>query len=290
MKSHARSLVPALAKRALIRGVEGYRLATSRLRTTPDFIIVGAQRCGTTSLYRYLIGHPSVVPASKKEVHFFDFNYEKGLGWYRSHFPLRAYKYYRKTIHGKSLLTGEASPYYLFHPQALRRIAETFPAIKLIAILRNPIDRAYSHYQHEVRRGHETLSFEEAIDRERQRLQGELDGMLAEESSCSFAHQHYSYLSRGIYATQLCELRRAGFSDEQVLALQAEEFFGAAEHHFKRLLEFLGLPEWQPEKFEPFNLLDYEEMGGGMRERLRLFFEPHNQKLYELLGRDFGWR
>jgi hypothetical protein len=267
-----------------------YRRATGRLRMMPDFIIVGAQRAGTTSLYRYLTAHPSVVAASRKEVHFFDIGYHEGLSWYRSHFPLRARKRYRERMRGRLFRTGEASPYYMFHPHALRRIAAALPHVKLIAILRNPIDRAYSQYHHEVRGGHERLPFEEAIDREPERLRDELPRLLADERFYSAAHQHHSYLSRGIYARQLRELYRLGLGDDRLMVLQSETFFADPGREFPRVLEFLGLPEWRPPTFERFNVLRYDQMGLATRERLRRFFEPHNRELYALLGRDLEWR
>ena len=121
--------------------------------TKPNFLIIGAQRCGTTSLYNYLIQHPQIVPSSKKEVHFFDLNFHLGQSWYEKHFPEVS----------DNILTGEASPYYIFHPLCPKRIFDYDPSVKLIVILRNPIDRAYSHYRHIVRLGHEPLKFEDAL-------------------------------------------------------------------------------------------------------------------------------
>ncbi len=130
----------------------------------PAFVIVGAQRGGTTSLYRYLAAHPGVLPASRKELHYFTNRHDRGPDWYRSQFP--------PTPPGT--ITGESTPYYLFHPHAPRRLHAFAPDVKLIVLLRNPVDRAYSHYQLQVRRRHETLPFEEAIAREEERLAGEL--------------------------------------------------------------------------------------------------------------------
>ena len=112
----------------------------------PDFIIVGGQRCGTTSVYNNLISNPDVTPATKKEIHFFSDNYHKGLTWYQNQFK-------------KSLCTGEATPYYIFHPHSLRRISNDIPNVRIIILLRNPVDRAYSHYWLEVRLKNEHLSF-----------------------------------------------------------------------------------------------------------------------------------
>src|SRR6188508_1226206 len=115
------------------------RLDTAHLRQPPTFMIIGTQKGGTTSLHRYLDKHPDVTMALKKEVHFFDSFYFKGSDWYLAHFPLRS----------EAAQTGEASPTYIFHPEAPRRVYDAFPQVKLIALLRNPVDRAYSHHQME---------------------------------------------------------------------------------------------------------------------------------------------
>ena len=113
---------------------KAFRMITAIQRSFPDFIIIGAQMCGTTSLYDYLAKHPNVLLSYVKEIHFFDHSYNKGLLWYRSFFPLRIIK-------GKRM-TGEASPYYIFHSHSAKRIAKTLPSVKLIVMLRNPVDRS----------------------------------------------------------------------------------------------------------------------------------------------------
>jgi|SRR5690242_3518862 len=119
----------------------------------PHFLIIGAQRCGTTSLFEYLARHPDVAPPSAKELHFFDSEYHKGDAWYRERFPsLR-----------NGFITGEATPYYIFHPHTPTRVRDWNSKVKLIVLLRNPVDRAYSHYHHEVRLGTESLDFETAL-------------------------------------------------------------------------------------------------------------------------------
>ncbi|MEJ2557594.1 MAG: sulfotransferase domain-containing protein, partial [Anaerolineae bacterium] len=139
------------AKRAVVKGIQHYRLITRFMRVLPDFLIIGAQKCGTDSLFRYLGGHPCIKLASSKEAHYFDLKFDKGINWYRSHFPLIPYKYSVKRLRKQDLITGEATPYYLFHPHAPGRAAAIVPHVKLIVLLRNPADRAYSHYNHEVK-------------------------------------------------------------------------------------------------------------------------------------------
>ena len=142
------------------------RLASGHMRSLPDFIMIGGMKCGTTSLFQYLQQHPGVSRVYVEEVHFFDLHYGRGLNWYRAHFPVKG--------KGEATICGDDSPYYIFHPLVPARVREDVPGAKLIALLRNPVDRAYSHYHHELRRGREDLSFEKALDREEERLEGEV--------------------------------------------------------------------------------------------------------------------
>ena len=140
-----------------------WRRATAPARDLPDFVILGAQRSGTTSLYDWLSDHPAVVPATRKEVHYFDLHYDRGLGWYRAHFPMG---------HGAHL-TGEATPYLLFHPLAPDRVARDLPpTTRFVVLLRHPVQRAVSHYWHERRMGTESETLAVAVAAEEQRLAG----------------------------------------------------------------------------------------------------------------------
>ncbi len=239
----------------------------------PDFIIVGAQRCGTSSLYAYLAQHPLIAPAARKEVHYFDLNYAKGIEWYRSQFP-------PKTDPG--VLTGEASPYYLFHPLAGKRCAEAVPEAKIIVLLRDPADRAYSHYHHEVRKGREELSFEEALDCEEERLAGERERLIADPAYRSRAYQSYSYQARGVYADQL-EVWIEGFGRERMLIVESERLFEDPAAEYPRVLEFLGLPLAAPAEYRRWNAGSYEAMAPETRRRLESYFEPHMRRLRVLL-------
>jgi hypothetical protein len=248
----------------------------------PDFLIIGAQKCGTTFLYHLLCQHPYVEPATTKEVHFFDTNFAEGVQWYRSHFSPPSQQ------DGRKILTGESSPYYIYHPHAARRAAKVVPRAKLIALLRNPVDRAYSDYNHKFREAREHLSFEEAIEAEEDRLRGEKEKLLADEDYHSPKYRKYSYLSRGIYVDQLVEWDRH-FDRDQLLVLKSEDFFENPRESYERVLGFLGLPMWQAGASGQRNEGEYGEMTLATRRRLEAYFEPHNHRLYEFLGVDFGW-
>jgi hypothetical protein len=245
------------------------RVASTWSRHAPDFVIVGAQRGGTTSLYRALIAHPEIAGAVRKEVHFFDLRYDRGMDWYLAHFPKR----------GEAEAVGEASPFYLFHPLVPRRMREALPTVTPIALLRNPVDRAYSQYQLNVRRGQERRSFEDALDAEPTEIADQRDVIRARWST---------YLARGRYAEQLDRWFDA-FPREQLLIASSEEFFSAPEPFFRRILARLGLPGWSPPRFRVRHRADYAPMNPATRRRLEAYFAPHNRRLYALLGRDLGW-
>jgi hypothetical protein len=259
------------------------RYLTSGVRRPPDFLIIGAARCGTTSFHASLNEHPCVEPTWRKEIYFFDRHWAKGLSWYRAHFPIR---------HARTL-AGEATPCYLIHPHVPRRVLDTVPKVRLIALLRDPVDRAYSFYQMKLRYGFETLPFEEAVEREADRLAGEMERMLEDESYYAFAFQHYSYLHRGIYAEQLSHWLKH-FSRDQLLILDSHSFDSDPSGTMRHVSAFLDLPEPPDAKSgargKKLNFAPYPAMKASTRRELTDYFRPHNQRLYHLLGRDFGWK
>jgi hypothetical protein len=262
-----------------------WRLTTAPIRTLPDFVIIGAQKCGTSFLYQLLVQHPHVKPAFAKEVHYFDLNCRKGDNWYRSYFPVQV-------RNSRKYITGEASPYYLFHPHAPRRASTVLPDAKLIVMLRNPVDRAYSHYQHQVKRGkgegRETLTFEEAIEAEKRILPGEVSKMLQDEFYESLRHRTRSYLRRGIYIDQLLAWS-SFFPRKQMLILKSEDLFNDTTNVLERILDFLKIPHWVPETYSIPNKREYAGVSPLIRQRLDEYYKPHNQRLYEYLGVDLGW-
>lgn len=257
------------------------RAATTSLRGLPDFMIIGTQRGGTTSLYNYLIRHPDIAAASRKEVHYFDANLHQGIRWYKAHFPASLPTSRRR-------LTGEGTPYYLFHPRIPQTVHQLLPDIKLIAMLRNPVDRAYSHYQHEVRHGRESLTFEEAITAEPSRLQGEEDRMMADASYASSAHRRHSYLARGIYVDQVSRWLQL-FGSRQLLVVRSEDFYADPGTVTNNVLSFLALSPLTLPEHRRYQAAEYSRMEDATRERLVEYFAPHNERLHKLVGRSFGW-
>jgi hypothetical protein len=263
------------------------RLVTAPLRTYPNFLIIGAQRCGTTSLYNFLTEHSCILPALKKEVHFFDINYRRGDYWYRAHFPLSKH-IFKDARDDEAVITGEATPYYLFHPLAAARVYQKIPDVKIIIMLRNPVDRAYSHYHHECDIEIEKLSFEDAVKAETERLKGEEDKMIHRPRYRGFYHQHFSYLARGIYVDQL-KRWTPFFSKDQILILKSEDFFSNTQVSMKRVFEFLNIKAFKLNHYKIYNQINYSDMNPETRSRLSEYFHDHNERLYEYLGVDFHW-
>lgn len=245
----------------------------------PDFLILGAQKAGTTALYAYLRWHPSITGPSWKEVSFFDRHYRRGVAWYRGHFPLRA----------GGRVVGEASPGYLFHPLAPERVRATVPRARLIVLLRDPVDRALSHYHHEVALGREPLSFEDALAAEPERTRGEEERMVRDPAYFSHAWWDHSYAARGRYAEQL-ERWLAVFPREQLLVVTSDELAADTPAAYGRVLEFLGAPAHDLAAYPRVYEQSYGAMAAETRRRLAETFAEPNRRLYELLGRDLGWQ
>ena len=271
-----------------------YGSATASSRPLPDFLVIGAKKGGTTSVANWLARHPHVLPMfprvqRAKSPHYFDINYWRGQAWYRSHFHSRAFRRLHERRTGIRPIAGESSPYYLFHPAAAQRIKETVPDVKLVAVLREPVSRAYSNYWDRRATGHEDLpTFEAALEAEPQRLAAVTDASLQPADAYSYDHDNHSYLARGYYAQQLRRYYEH-FDREQLLVLSAETVKRQPEASFRRLEAFLGVPSVAIDLTLVNVRAGYPSIAPETRDRLRDHYTPHNEELYELLGEDFGW-
>jgi Sulfotransferase domain len=191
----------------------------------PNFLIVGAMKCGTSSMASYLGEHPAVYMVPGKELEFFDRLWENGLDWYRRQFAAGA---------GSSAI-GEASPTYLGDGQALARIASVLPEAKLIVMLRNPVDRAYSHYWHWRLQMNETRTFAEAVA-------DELDAGSPDSDPTPgpAGPPRSDYVGDGRYLSQLEVLCRH-FPREQLLVLLLEDLEQRAVETFQTVCDFLDV-------------------------------------------------
>ena len=242
-------------------------------RALPDAMIIGAMKCGTSSLHNYLAQHPGVIAPLRKEVHYFDLHYDEGELWYRANFARS----------GEPGLNLDSSPYYLAHPLAPQRAHALVPNARLIVLLRDPVRRAYSHYWHERDKQRETLPFEEAIAAEPTRLGDDEQRLARGEIRHSRAHQHFGYLARGRYAEQL-ERWWQVYPREQTLVLRFEDLAREPMSVLGRTLDFLGLPRVERVRLEARNVRKYPPMDPTTADRLRDYFAPHEARLQVLLG------
>ena len=292
------------------RAYRAFRRATSPLRILPSFAVIGAQRAGTTSLFDDLLHHPEIAGPSgedkrlmwpEKELDFFSNRYYEGLGWYRGFFPTTVSRR-RARRAGRSLIAGEATPFYLVHPGAPERMAATLPGMRLVVLLRDPVARAYSHYQLNRRTGLEPLSFEDALASEEDRLAGEGDRLRADPRYRSPAFRLYSYFTRGLYAEQL-ERWLAHFPREQFAIYSAEEFFARRDEVYREIVAFLGVrPKRRSElpwrrtlggrtsaAAKAKNRVPYDPLDPALRAALEERYAEPNARLVGLLERRFPW-
>ncbi len=284
-----KTLPPAARRTAHAVSVNAGRL-THRARMLPGFLIVGAQRGGTTSMYRTLDQHPAILKAVlHKGVHYFDTGYDHGLGWYQGHFPLRATAARARRAAGDVPVTFESSPYYLFHPLAAERISRDLPGVKLLVLVRDPVERAYSAHAHELARGYETEPFERALELEEQRLAGEAEKIVSQPGYQSHSHQHHGYLARGHYADQLERLSEL-FGRDRVHVVDSGRFFTEPEPVYDGVLEFLGLRRSGYPVFERHNARPRSPMPESLRAALGERFASSDERLTGWLGQPPSWR
>lgn len=281
-------------ERTARRAVQGTTRTVGRLtagaRMTPTFLIVGAKRCGTTSMYRTLTAHPQVLSAVlHKEVHYFDTGYQHGPRWYQAHFPTRAAARRVQRRTGHAAITGEATPYYMWHPLAPDRIATDLPGVRLVVMLRDPVQRAYSEHAHGVSAGVEDQPFELALELEEERLAGEEGRLVSDPAYRSVHHAHHAYVRRGRYVEQLERMEHL-VGRERIHVIDSDALFSDAEPALEALVAFLGLQPWAPATLRNLNARTRSVMPEALRARLTQEFTPYDERLASWLGWTPSWR
>lgn len=289
-KSQSRDEVTDLLRPRLRQGADLVGQGTRRLRALPGLLIAGGQRCGTTSMYKALVQQPTIYrPVWRKGVHYFDVAFDHDLEWYRGHFPLRAQLERSSRKHGTRALCFESSPYYLFHPLAGERIAATLPEVKMLILVRDPVERAYSAHAHELARGFETLPFEEALAAEAGRLEGEEQRLRDDPGYESTAHRHQAYRQRGEYAPQVAKMATL-LGRSQVKVVDSHRFFETPGPVYAEVLDWLGVSQVQKPAFDKYNGRPRLEMPSHVRRALDEHFVPFDDQLTPWLGHVPSWR
>lgn len=267
------------------------RTRTGRFRALPDFLVIGAQRCGTSSLYKYLEAHPNVVASIRKEIEYFSTEYDQGESWYRAHFPLRSRLWAMSKLSGVTPVCFEATPDYLLDPRAAPRAKEMLPDAKIVVLLRDPVERAFSHYHHNLRYNLEPLTFDEALDAEPERLSGELERIAADPFYKALPLRRHSYVARGLYAGQLRPWLQA--YGDAVSIIPSAGLFEDTSGRLADLCRFVGVPPHAQREYRNYSYTSHPAPKAAMtdaaRKRLAERFAEPNRELFELIGRDFGW-
>lgn len=253
------------------RGALGLRSRHPR----PHFLGIGTQKGGTTTLYQLLQPHPEVYLPSNKELHYFTKHYAQGEAWYVEQFQAA----------GAGQLRGEITPYYLFHEAAPARIHALRPDMRLIALLRDPVERCLSQYFHSRRLGLEDLPLEAALDAEPKRLAGS-EALIREPGGTHPSHQEHSYLARSRYEQQLQRYFHL-FGRNNVLVLRSEDLFEQPQASLEALSRFLGIRPFSADTVVPkANRGEGEASGvsGNVRAQLAHELAP----TYQWLGQELG--
>lgn len=268
-----------------------FRGLTKWIRIDPTFIIIGAGRSGTTALYDYLTKNKDGFEAPTKELHFFDEYFDKGIKWYRGNFPTIFHKFYLENILNRKIIVGEATATYFHNPLVTKRIASTIPHVKLIVMLRNPVDRAHSHYKRRYERGGENNSFEDVIEKGLTYLQQKKDNEILDKVPQQYLS--HSYISRGLYYEQL-KIWTKYFLKSQIFLIKSEDFFDDPSSVLYKVYKFLGKKNVDLKNIS--NLKINKNIGGynrkldqNLRKKLTNFYKPHNEKLNKFWNVDFSW-
>ena len=281
--------MPSIFSRLVFR----YRQQTWRSRALPSFLIVGAQKAGTSSLCHYMRQHPQLLRAWRKEPHFFDSGSEflakandvasdqflGGERCYRSYFPFAS-----RVKDGQQCF--EATPSYMYHPLAPERIVNMLPQVRVIMLLRNPTKRAVSSYFHNVRGGREPLPLLEAMLLEQDRLRESLQ----KHDYSSFEFRNFSYKLRGLYLQQIQRYEKL-LPRERMLILDSNELNTEPLATLRRAFEFVGVdPDFKVRRLDARNV-GHGKSGDSLDvlNHLDTYFRPHNEALRAHLGIDFGW-
>ncbi len=245
-----------------------------------DFIVAGAQKSGTTALYHFLRKHPRIALPDREEMHFFDDEeiFSRPVDYEVLHRHFRPIGRSTRLLFAtaRQAIAGESTPSYLYWEPAMERIWNYNPKIKLVVQLRNPIDRAFAHWNMQRFKGREPLDFMEALKEEKKRIAQLL----------SLDSRRFAYVDRGFYSEQLERVFRF-FPREQVEIVKFEDFRGQKQESLDRIFEFLGVRPLGRVRDKDRNVVPYErEMTPEERKYLCGIFAGDVGRVEQMLGWD----
>jgi hypothetical protein len=258
---------------------------TGFIRVIPDFLVIGAKRCGTTSLYQHLPEHPCISKSPHDNMGFFNDNFHLGVNWYKSFFPTT---FTRKKIKSKfgDFLAFDVTTKYMEEESTANNVYQTKPNMKIIIILRNPVDRAYSQYHLSVRQTAERRSFEDVVEENMNRLNKESHEHY--EIKPKFSAKEDNYLKKGLYALQLRYWLKI-FPRENILIVSTEEFESNQQIIYNKIFEFLNISKFEVKNTKKMQKGNYPPIKSETRNLLLDYFRPHNHELFELINMEFDW-
>ena len=272
-----------------------FRNSTSTFRVLPDFIIIGSGRAGTTALYTYLIQHPSIFSASTEnnesvaDLHFFEYMISDKISWYKSHFPTKFTKNYYKFKSKNNFVTGEYTSTYMYNKNVPKRISKLLPNVKLIIILRNPVDKAYSTYSQQYSFNEFSSSFEETIHAEFKRMElCKLQPELYTKNPDFDSNVITNIIRHGIYSEYL-EKWIKFFPKDQILIIDSDDLKNSTQETVNQVFNFLNVFPYKINNLSKINVGKYVPLDKKSKEFLSEFYKPYNEKLNNLFDTKFNW-
>ena len=275
-------------ERVLRRAQRLFRRGTCSLRVLPDFLIVGAQKCGTTSLHAYLEEHPQLTaPPDRKELHFFDRHHSAGPGYYRSFFPTRLCRWLHSQKSGGPSLCFESTPEYMAYAEARERMHALLGPVPLVVILRDPVERVWSWYRmySSLNPG---MDFEAMLDADASIAKHEGRELDPADGELTRLTEELRPFTRGLYAEQLRALWER-WPREALVVLDFDDLTRDPQGSTARVLEHLGLEALERESWPVFNASEKSELPAALRARLASYYRQPDEELSELLGWTPGW-
>jgi hypothetical protein len=266
-----------------------FKMYSSSIRLLPTVMIVGFHKTATTSLHEYLIQHPNVIKPLRKEIGYFSVFFWRGEMWYRSHFST-VFSKFKLNRRKENFVVLDSDPNCSYHPYSPKRIRDRLPKIKLIFVLRNPIDRAWSDFNQDLNREYiSNISFEEKIKEDEHDFDKMIKSLKSEKlQSDYFKEIQRPYLSIGKYVVHIKEWLKY-FSREQILFLTTDELKSDLDGSLQKIFNFLNIPNQSILDLEKKNVGKYEKMNSKTREKLIEYYRPYNLELETLLNKKFNW-